>query len=213
MNRKLHVLHYQEEHPKEKIFNCKECKYATNYLSNLNTHTSSIHEKKMRQCPHCSYNTTWNSSFLEHMRSAHSSFKKKGKHFVESEGEPILCDDCGFSTFNQKHFNAHKQAACRSQALIHYNKFKSTSQLRHNSCIQMNEGNFKCNKCVFSSDKPEVIRDHVKKVHSELQERKEDAKPKVMNLALNQDIQFKCNKCKFQTSEPTQLRDHMSLHI
>ena len=84
--------------------------------------------------------------------------------------------------------------------------------MRHNSYIQMKVGNFKCIKCVFSSDKPGVIRDHVKKVHSELQERKEDSKPKVMNLALNQDIQFKCNKCKYQTSEPTQLRDHMSLH-
>ena len=101
--------HYQKEHPGDKIFNCKDCKYATNYLPNLNTHRSSIHEKKVRQCAHCAYNTTWNTSFHEHMRGAHGLFQKKSKHSVESEGEPILCDDCGFSTFNKKHFNSHKE--------------------------------------------------------------------------------------------------------
>ena len=76
----------------------------------------------------------------------------------------------------------------------------------------MQVGKFKCNKCPFSSEKPTEIRDHVQKVHPELQESKIKIKPKVLNLPSNQDIQFKCNKCKFQTAEPTQLRDHMSLH-
>ena len=69
-------------------------------------------------------------------------------------------------------------------------------------------GNFKCNKCVFSSDKPTEIRDHVQKNHA----RRDDNKFKFSNLTSNQDIKFKCNKCKFQASEPTHLRDHMSSH-
>ena len=73
-------------------------------------------------------------------------------------------------------------------------------------------GNFKCNKCVFSSDRPAVIRDHVQKVHAELQLGKDDNKLRFTNPSSNQDIKFKCSKCKFQSFEPTQLRDHMSSH-
>ena len=115
IDRKSHVQHYQKEHPNDKIFKCKDCKYATNYLPNLNTHASSKHEKKVRQCSLCSYNTTWNTSFLEHMRNAHGLFQKKSKYFVESETHPILCDDCGFSSYSQKQFNAHKLANCQSK--------------------------------------------------------------------------------------------------
>ena len=39
------------------------------------------------------------------------------------------------------------------------------------------KGNFKCNKCLFSSDKPGVIRDHVEKVHAgEFQTNRDDCK-------------------------------------
>ena len=86
------------------------------------------------------------------------------------------------------------------------------SQRSHTPAIGY-KGNFKCNKCLFSSDKPGVIRDHVEKVHAgEFKTRRDDDKYKATNLTFNQDIKYKCNKCKFQTSEPTQLRDHMSSH-
>ena len=226
LNRKLQREHYQKEHPRNKIFNCKDCKYGTNFLPNLNTHASSKHEKKVRQCPLCFYNTTWNTSFLEHMRSAHGLFQKKTKHSVEMTAQPILCDDCGFSTFNQKQFNDHKLAACQSQpGILQYaTNRKSHMHMGNNSSIKFKyemshspaigyKGNFKCNKCLFSSDKPAVIRDHVEKVHAgEFQIRRDDDKFKATNLTSNQDIKYKCNKCKFQTSEPTQLRDHLSSH-
>ena len=215
LNRKLQREHYQKEHPRNKIFNCKDCKYGTNFLPNLNTHASSKHEKKVRQCSLCSYNTTWNTSFLEHMRSAHGLFQKKTKHSVEMTAQPILCDDCGFSTFNQKQFNDHKLAACQSQpGILQYaTNHKSHMHMGNNSSIKLKyemshspsigyKGNFKCNKCLFSSDKPAVIRDHVEKVHAgEFQMRRVDDKFKATNLTSNQDIKYKCNKCKFQTSE------------
>ena len=168
LHNKFHVQHYQKEHPNDRIFNCKDCKYATNYLPNLNTHASSKHEKKVRQCSHCSYNTTWNTSFLEHMRSAHGLFQKKTKHSVEMTAQPILCDDCGFSTFNPKQFNDHKLANCHSKPTLQ-NDMSYKSHMRYTSSITLKVGNFKCNKCEFSSDKPAEIRDHAEKVHAELQ--------------------------------------------
>ena len=124
-NLKFQIQHYQKEHPNDRIFKCKDCKYATNYLPNLNTHTSSKHEQKVWQCSHCSYNTTWKNTFLMHMRSVHSLFQKKSKNSVESEAQPILCDDCGFSTFNQNQFNSHKLANCKKgfyNSISKYNK-------------------------------------------------------------------------------------------
>ena len=163
------------------------------------------------------------------MRSAHGLFQKKSKHSVKSEAHPILCDDCGFSTFNQKQFNDHKLAACQSQPGILQNYQTNYKSHMHMSTIERKsqrrnlqeaispamgyKGNFKCNKCQFSSDKPGVIRDHVEKVHAgEFQTRRNDDHFKATNLTSSQDIKYKCNKCKFQTSEPIQLRDHMSSH-
>ena len=205
------VKHYQLEHPYDKIFNCQECRYGTNYLPNLNTHTNSMHKKKVRQCPHCSYNSTWNTSFLEHMRSAHGLFQKKSKHSIHGEGQALLCDDCGFSTFNQKQFQSHKLAACQVTNVVRGgNRFQRfTPATRKRDTIGMTLGNFKCNKCSFSSDLPADIRDHVQKVHGELLGTKQ---PSVMPLASNEDIKFKCNKCPFQTLEPSLLREHMSFH-
>ena len=136
INRSLRLQHYQKEHPNEKIFNCKDCKYSTNYLPNLNTHASSKHEKKVRQCSLCSYNTTWNTCFLEHMRSAHGLFQKKSKYSVESEAHPILCDDCGFSTFNQEQFNAHKLNGCQSQPILQYKRY-NLSHMSYNPSTKL----------------------------------------------------------------------------
>ena len=159
------------EHPNDKIYNCKDCKYATNYLPNLNTHASSKHKKKVRQCSLCSYNTTWNTSFLEHMRCAHGLFQKKSKHFVESETHPILCDDCGFSSYNQKQFNAHKLANCQSKPTLQHD---ANAQMRYNSSLKVKAGCLRCNKCEFKSDKPAEIRDHFETVHADLQLGRED---------------------------------------
>ena len=148
------------------------------------------------------------------MRSAHGLFQKKTKHSVKSEAQPILCDDCGFSTFNQKQFNAHKLADCQSQALLQYDTVNmSKSHMRYNPSLKLKSqtrhligykmGNFKCNKCVFSSDRPAEIRDHIQKVHAELQLGIDDNKFKFTNLSSIQEIKFKCNRCKFQTFEPT----------
>ena len=88
---------------------------------------------------------------------------------VETEAHPILCDDCGFSTFNQKQFNAHKQANCQSKAFPHQNDTTFKSPMRYNPAIKLEVGLFKCNKCGFNSDKPSEIREHVEKLHAEFQ--------------------------------------------
>ena len=99
----------------------------------------------------------------------------KTKHSVESEAQPILCDDCGFSSYNQKQFNAHKQANCQPKPILQHD---TNVQLRYNSSIKVKVGTFKCNKCEFSSDKPLEIRDHVEKVHTDCNFRRNDNKLK-----------------------------------
>ena len=41
--------------------------------------------------------------------------------------------------------------------------------MRYNSSIKLKVGRLRCNKCAFKLDKPAEIRDHVEKVHAELQ--------------------------------------------
>ena len=48
------------------------------------------------------------------MRNKHGFFQRKTKNSEENVSQTILCDDCGFSTFNQKQFNAHKLANCKN---------------------------------------------------------------------------------------------------
>ena len=57
----------------------------------------------------------WNQSFHSHMREIHGYFQKKTKNNSEkSTDQPILCDDCGFSTFNENQLLKHREASCQS---------------------------------------------------------------------------------------------------
>ena len=84
-------------------------------LPNLVYHRDSKHMKKVFQCSYCPFNTTWQQCLHGHMRAAHGYFRYKTKHNSErSEGQPILCDDCGFSTFNENQYQEHKEASCQT---------------------------------------------------------------------------------------------------
>ena len=55
----------------------------------------------------------WNQSFHSHMREIHGYFQKKTKNNSEkSTDQPILCVDCGFSTFNENQLLKHREASC-----------------------------------------------------------------------------------------------------
>ena len=119
--------------------------------ANLKTHASSKHEKKLRQCLYCSFNTTWNTSFHEHMRDTHGLFQRKSKYADVSETHPILCDDCGFSTFNQKQFRAHKLDNCQSQPILPH--------------VPHEGAKYPCDKCDYKATYMSNLRAHIKRKH------------------------------------------------
>ena len=143
------VKHYTNEHPNERIFNCEDCKYRTNYLPNLKTHKSSKHENKALECPQCPYVTTWNPTFHKHMRNVHGYFQKKSKSSGENKGQAKLCEDCGLSTFNK----SHKKKGCDKKRVSNIQPLK----------VSM----FKCNKCTYKSGLASDILLHVNSSHSE----------------------------------------------
>ena len=48
-NNEEQLKHYKAEHPGKAIFNCNQCKYSTNYASNLKSHIETVHDNKVRQ--------------------------------------------------------------------------------------------------------------------------------------------------------------------
>ena len=107
---------------------------------------------------------------------------------------------------NQAHMRFTIQTNLKSANLSH--KGFNSANLKQ---VEGKVGNFKCNRCGFSSDKPQNIRDHVQMMHA-LEVNRVGRKPNFLNLTSNQEIKFKCTKCKFQTPEPSMLRDHVSVH-
>ena len=188
---RLRLKHYQNEHPNDKIFSCKECKYTTNYPINLKYHTDSVHEKKVRQCPQCSYNSTRNFSFLGHMRSAHGVFQRKRKS-MEAD-HPVLCDDCGFSTLSEKQLISHKLKHCqKSERKRNSNRQcllckKGIEHSEHNNQLE-------CSLCDKILHSHRLRAKHYQKEHP------------------NDNI-FSCKDCKYATNYLSNMKTHTnSIH-
>ena len=111
INNSKRIQHYKTEHPGKSIFNCKICKYGTNYFPNLRTHNDSKHEKKDIKCPQCPFTTTWNPLFHKHMRTEHKVFQKKSKFYkmTKSKYYVMLCDECGYKTYELVEFENHTE--------------------------------------------------------------------------------------------------------
>ena len=113
-NKSLRVKHFRESHPDKKVYNCDYCKYSTNYLPNLKDHVNSLHEKKtLHCCDRCDFKTSWKQLYHRHMRDEHGEHKKKSKH--RTNGEPLLCDGCAFSTFSKVKFEYHRTSVHGTQ--------------------------------------------------------------------------------------------------
>ena len=207
VSKKFQIHHFNKEHQNDRIFNCKDCNYATNYLPNLNTHVSAMHEKKVRQCSHCSFNTTWNTSFHEHMRFAHAFFKKKLKPSDENKSQPVLCDDCGFSTFSQKQFNAHKLVNCQSQSIIQY--------------VSNEAAKYPCDQCNYKTTQKGHLKRHIQSIHEGVKFPCDQCKYKATfkgNLllhkrAIHESIKYfnkyPCDQCDYKTTRKQQLLKHI----
>ena len=184
------LKHHKEKHPDTTIFKCNDCSYGTNYLPNLNSHISSLHEQKLLQCSKCEYSTFWNQSLLAHMRSVHLVFQRESKYLT---GKKFICDDCGLSTLYKPLYEAHKAAPNCNVAPISTNRALRrkkpensgpslrgpTEQSRNifrSDCIprarkqysEENSKKFKCDKCTFSSDKKGIVKTHTQNIHEKI---------------------------------------------
>ena len=186
------LKHHKEKHPDTTIFKCKDCTYGTNYLPNLNSHISSLHEQKLLQCSKCEYSTFWNQSFLAHMRSVHLVFQRESKYLT---GKKFICDDCGLSTLYKPLYEAHKAAPncnvapktiSRNRVFRRKKPENSGPSLRgpteqsrnifRSDCIPRarkqysdeNPKKFKCDKCTFSSDKKGIVKTHRQQIHEQI---------------------------------------------
>ena len=183
------LKHHKEKHPDTTIFKCKDCTYGTNYLTNLNSHISSLHEQKLLHCSKCEYITTWNQSLLAHMRLVHAVFQRESKHF--KKGRKFICDSCGMETFYKMLYEAHKAApnCIDAPKTIPKNTFYRGKKHEYSGisfrrsrteCIPRNNVNqrkkytdenskkFKCDKCPFSSDKKGIVKTHTQQIHEQV---------------------------------------------
>ena len=101
---KLRRIHYRKIHPGQFIYNCSDCNYGANYLSHLKVHKNSMHEKIRLTCNQCDFTTLSRSLLLKHCREQHGTFVYESKNISK---EPILCDECGYSSFSNLLFKRH----------------------------------------------------------------------------------------------------------
>ena len=101
----LILKHFKTNHPGKNIFKCVDCNYSSNFISNINTHRNSKHERKLLQCEKCQFKTTWNTSFWNHKRNIHGEHQRKSKYY--SVGKDFLCDGCGLSTVSKELYAQH----------------------------------------------------------------------------------------------------------
>ena len=111
----LILKHFKEDHPGKNIFQCDDCNYSSNFLSNLTTHRNSKHEKKVLQCGKCKFKTTWNTSFWNHMRNIHGEHQRRSKYYSEAK-EHFLCDGCGLKTVSKELYTQHVAVANCAEA-------------------------------------------------------------------------------------------------
>ena len=101
---KLRRSHYRQMHPGQFIYKCAECSYGSNYFQHLREHRNSKHEKISFTCHQCEYNTIRRSSLLRHLRDQHGTVVYESKN---NSKEPILCEDCGYSSCSYLLFKSH----------------------------------------------------------------------------------------------------------
>ena len=117
----LILKHFKTNHPGKNIFKCIDCNYSSNFISNINTHRNSKHERKLLHCEKCQFKTTWNTSFWNHKRNIHGEHQRKSKYY--SVGKDFLCDGCGLSTVSKELYAQHIAVGNCSDALKRISKY------------------------------------------------------------------------------------------
>ena len=126
--------------PKVELHNCKICKQSFGTKSNLNKHTTAVHElKKPLDCKICGANFKRNDRLNEHISVVHE--KKK----------PYQCSGCGYQCSLKMNMSKHLQS-------VHTNE--------NCKLIYLGEKDHKCTFCDFSSALKADLTKHVREAHA-----------------------------------------------
>ena len=198
INKAKMIKHFKIQHTGEFVFTCDLCKYQSNWISNLNNHKSSIHEKNIFSCDLCDFTSKWKGPLFEHRREKHKIFMKKSKLSESGLGE-TLCDLCGFSASTLKYLHLH-------------------TKRQHTDSPTILKSLTKCNKCDYSTPYPANMKVHRQAKHEDLRypclQCAYTATTEV-NLrvhtryihTLGQNY-LKCKVCSYATTFPGNLKTH-----
>ena len=102
-------IHTKIMHPKERLFECDECEYRSNWKQNITMHKNGKHRSKKLFCSNCTFESFWRTEFSNHKRTVHGILKNVFKSkATEKPSSSRLCDICGFQAKNYGAMFQHK---------------------------------------------------------------------------------------------------------
>ena len=191
-SRRNYVVHKKFIHkrPEQEQFYCDQCTYKTVRQGDLNKHIDEIHEKSSKKllcCDKCSYKTVRQGHLNQHHKTVHSSvleikctqcsFVATGKSELNSHIRSVhsigkfKCDKCDFSDNQNKRLTQHIKRKHQFDALncdqCDFRSILKDELAFHFDTVHKNKrAKFQCEKCNFSCDEHERIRDHIDNQHT-----------------------------------------------
>ncbi|XP_050395582.2 zinc finger protein Xfin [Patella vulgata] len=115
---------------------------------------------------------------------------------LHSENKPFMCDICDYSSRWKCDLKKHRKT---------YNHYTSAAQMlesqasdhNQNSDTEDSENSFRCQKCYFSTDQPNLF-----KAHLEVHDESKSPTP----------CRFKCKQCSFQVNDLASFVQHRVTH-
>lgn len=94
-------------------YNCDNCGFKTNYISQWNKHIATeLHQtgkrktrtdkKRVDKCPHCEYTSNENTNMKQHILNEHKTAVEKKSDFK------YYCEYCDYGTFAGTLYEKHK---------------------------------------------------------------------------------------------------------
>ena len=144
---------------KDKIYNCNQCEFKTQWPKGLQDHIDKKHDKEILSCNLCDYTTTMPKEFDKHWGYRHDHSSKR-----------YLCDQCHYSsTFNHAlklHVQMIHEKIRYPCDLCDYSAGSQGDLKTHNS-YKHDKSRVKCDFCDSDYASEQSLRTHVKTKHPE----------------------------------------------
>ena len=144
---------------KDKIYNCNQCEFKTQWPKGLQDHIDKKHDKEILSCNLCDYTTTMPKEFDKHWGYRHDHSSKR-----------YLCDQCHYSsTFNHAlklHVQMIHEKIRYPCGLCDYSAGSQGDLKTHNS-YKHDKSRVKCDFCDLDYASGQSLRSHVKTKHPE----------------------------------------------